>query len=253
MHSLIVLAHPEPRSFNGHLRDVAAATLGALGHAVEHSDLCAMSFDPVEGPRHYRSRGLPERFDAQTEQRHAAERRLLPADVQGEIAKLERARFLLLQFPMWWFSVPAVLKGWFDRVLVYGGLYSSTMRYDKGYFRGRRAMLSVTTGGPEPTFAHNGRNGDIELLLWPTHMTLSYMGYTVLPPFVAYEVGGGIQYSEADEGTRRNQAYARALEARLRPLDLVEPLKFNGWVDWDERGRLRPGVPGHSPFMRAEP
>ena len=40
------------------------------------------------------------------------------------------------------------------------------MRYDAGYFAGRRAMLSVTTGGTAATFAHNGRNADIDLLLY---------------------------------------------------------------------------------------
>ena len=58
-----------------------------------------------------------------------------------------------------------MLKGWFDGVLVYGGVYTSTMRYDRGHFAGRRAMLSVSTGGPAPTLAYNGRNGDIDLQL----------------------------------------------------------------------------------------
>jgi NAD(P)H dehydrogenase (quinone) len=46
----------------------------------------------------------------------------------------------------------------------------------------------VTTGGPETTFHFNGRNGDIEHLLWPLNFTLYYLGFTVLSPFVAFGV-----------------------------------------------------------------
>jgi len=154
---------------------------------------------------------------------------------------------------MWWFSMPAMLKGWLDRVLVYGGLYTAKMRYDQGYFTGRRAMLSVTTGGPEPTFAHNGRNGDIDLLLWPMNFTLHYMGYTVLPPFVAFGVEGSLRYSDPDQVVARLRGYKAALRARLEGLEGSAPLVFNGGRDWDESGRLKPGVAGHSPFMRAKP
>jgi NAD(P)H dehydrogenase (quinone) len=253
MHALILLAHPEPQSFNAHMKNVAVEALEGDGHSVEVSDLYAMNFDPVEGPRHYGNREDADRFDAQSEQRHAWETGGTSPDVRAEIDKLERADLLIVQYPMWWYTPPAILKGWLDRVLVYGGLYRSRLRYAKGHFAGRRAMLSVTTGGPEATFTHNGRNADIDLLLWPMNFTLYYMGYTVLPPFVAFEVGGGIKYSEANRLTARLRGYEDAFRSRLHNLDAAQPLAFNGWDDWDETGRLKPGVAGHSPFMRAEP
>lgn len=252
MHALIVLAHPEPKSFNAQLKDVAADTLFAEGHGVELSDLYAEGFDPLEGPAHYAPRQDPARFSAQDEQRHAWESGTTSADVRTEIDKLERADLVIFQYPIWWFSMPAMLKGWLDRVLVYG-LYTSKVRYDTGHFSGRRAMLSVTTGAPEPTFAHNGRNGDIELLLWPMNFTLHYMGFAVLPPFVSYAIESGLAYSDAAEIPARLEGYKTALRERLAALDKTAPLRFNGWGDWDESGRLKPGVPGHSPFMRAEP
>lgn len=253
MRALIVLAHPEPTSFNGAMKDVAAATLTGLGHGVEVSDLYAMGFDPVEGPDRYAARCDPDSFTAQTEQRHAWATGTLSPDVAAEIDKLERADLVIFQYPMWWYAMPAMLKGWLDRVLVYGGLYTSAMRYDAGHFAGRRAMLSVTTGGTEASFAHNGRNADIELLLWPINFTLYYMGYDVLPPFVAFGVESGIQYSDPAEIPRRLEGYKNALEQRLRTLDATEPMRFNGWDDWDETGRLKPGRAGYSPFMRADP
>lgn len=253
MQAFIVLAHPEPRSFNHQLKAVAAETLADLGLGVEVSDLYTMGFDPLEGPRHYAERKDPARFDAQSEQRHAWERGTTSADVRAEIAKLQRADLVVFQYPMWWYGMPAILKGWLDRVLVYGGLYTSRMRYDAGYFAGRRALLSVTTGGPKETFAHNGRNGDIDLLLWPMHFTLHYMGFSVLPPCVAFGVEGGIRYSDPAALPARLEGYKAALRERLRAFETTSPLPFNGWADWDETGRLKPGIPGTSPFMRGEP
>jgi NAD(P)H dehydrogenase (quinone) len=248
MNALIVLAHPERRSFNGDMADVALETLREGGHDACLSDLYANGFDPVEHARHYPTRTRTDRFDVQAEQRAASGGTGLPADVLRELDMLERADLLILQFPMWWFSVPAILKGWIDRVLVYGRTYTSAQRYDRGHLRGRRAMLSVTLGGPESTFAHNGRSGDIDLLLWPMNMTLHYVGYTVLPPVTSFGI-----YEDGAEGMRRAERSKDAYRRRLADIDATPPLKFATWGDWDEAGRLRPGVPGHSLFMRAEP
>ncbi len=254
--ALIVLAHPEPKSFNSQMKDVAADTLAGQGYAVEVSDLYAQRFDPLEGPEHYRVRHDPDWFRPQSEQRHAGEAAALPDDVAAEIDKLNRADLVVLQYPMWWYGTPAMLKGWFDRVFMYGEVYTGRMRYDAGYFKGKRAVMSVTAGAPRATFAHNGRNGDIDLLMWPTQFTLSYVGFSVLPPFVTYGVEGGLIYSDEDEMLERLETAKRNYAGFLRDVATdsgVAPLRFNGWDDWDDDGRLKPGVEGCSAFMRAEP
>jgi putative NADPH-quinone reductase len=167
MHAHFVLAHPEPQSFNAHLVRSGAAALEAEGWTVSVSDLYAIGFDPCEGPEHFADRANPARFDAQVEQRHASETGSLPKAVAHELACLDRADLLVLQYPMWWHLPPAMLKGWFDRVLAYGAAYTSKMRFEKGRFAGKRAMLSVTVGTSRATYEHNGRSGDIDLLLWP--------------------------------------------------------------------------------------
>jgi NAD(P)H dehydrogenase (quinone) len=252
-HALIVLAHPEPRSFNAQLAGLATERLERRGYTVELSDLCGQGFDPLEAPHHYARRRDTDWFRPQDEQRHAAESDAVPAEVEAEIDKLDRADLLLLQYPMWWYQPPAILKGWLDRVLTYGGVYTSRARYDRGRYRGRTAMLSVTTGAPEDTFAYNGRNGDIELLLWPMCFTLYYVGYTVLPPFVSFGVEAGVSYSDPGAVRERLARHRLGFSRRLDELDSVEPMSFSGWDDWDQAGRLRPGVPGYSPFMRARP
>lgn len=152
MNVLLVLAHPERASFNGGLVDVAAQTLSEAGHRVEIDDLYGESFDPVERPACYQDRVDDTYFAPLTEQRAHYTQGQLPSDVEREISRLNWADLVVFQFPLWWHSQPAILKGWFDRVLVYGGLYSGRMRYDRGYFGGKKAICSVTTGSPEATF-----------------------------------------------------------------------------------------------------
>ncbi len=108
---------------------------------------------------------------------------------------MDRADLLVLQYPMWWHLPPAMLKGWFDRVLVYGTVYTSATRFENGRFAGKRAMLSVTVGTSRATYEHDGRCGDIDLLLWPVNFTLAYVGYEILAPFVSYGVEAGLRYT----------------------------------------------------------
>lgn len=250
MHVLIVLAHPDRRSFNGQMADAAMAVLRAQGHTVELSDLYGQDFDAREGAWHYDCRCGEEAFDVQAAQRSASEAGRLPADVKRELERVERADLIILQYPMWWFAAPAMLKGWIDRVLVYGRTYTSRMRYDRGHLKGKRAMVSVTLGGAESTFAHNGRNGDIELLLWPVQMSLHYVGFTVLPPFTAFDVFGDRNDPQVQV---RLQSHLWRYQERLGAIATVQPLCFNVWADWDDKGQLKPGVKGYSLAMRAEP
>jgi NAD(P)H dehydrogenase (quinone) len=252
MKALIVFAHPEQRSFNGQLKDTIQQSLEQRGATVEVSDLYAMGFDPVESAAYFPRRKRADVFDVQIEQRHAYEKGTTSPDVKGEIEKLLNADLVVFQFPIWWFSMPAILKGWLDRVFVYG-LFTSRQRYDRGFFSGRRAIVSVTAGGPEPTFSHSGRNGDLDLILWPLHFTLHYMGYSVLPPFAAFGVAAAIRYAGVSAGAGRLEHYKASLRHHIQNLDNLPPLKFNGWNDWDENGQLRADVPSYSAFMRHAP
>jgi NAD(P)H dehydrogenase (quinone) len=247
MHALIVLAHPEAKSFNGQMAETAKAAFEAQGHTAEISDLYREGFDAREALMHFPAPKAPDYFSAMTEQRHAVDTATLPPDVEREIRRLERADVVVFQFPLWWFSIPGMLKGWMDRVFVWGRVYTSKMRYDTGYFSGKRALISITTGGPPVTHAPNGRQGDMDLELWPFHFGLNYVGFTVLPPFRSFAVGVG---PENDAYRAMLDGYKAGLRDHLSALDRLEPLKFNGWNDWDESGRLKPDAPSHSPFMR---
>ena len=124
MNILIVDAHPEPRSFNGAMKDLAVQTLGGLGHSVTVSDLYAMGWNAVAGPADIS--GSPSdtsRFSIARKQTLAMENGTIAADIAAEQAKLVAADLLISQFPVWWFGMPAILKDWADRVLARGFAY----------------------------------------------------------------------------------------------------------------------------------
>lgn len=240
MNVLVLLAHPERASFNGGLADVAVQTLSEAGHTLVVDDLYAEGFDPVERPAFYEERVDAEYFAPLTEQRAHYNEGRLPSDVQREIERLEWADLVVFQFPLWWHAQPAILKGWVDRVFVYGGLYSGRMRYDRGHFRGKQAILSVTTGSPEATFQPFGRAGNMAEWLWPMHSSLYYVGYDVLAPQVTYGVqGGGLQYQDEASLQQHLEDSKHRWAERLLALENEQPIPFTGWDDWDDTGLLK--------------
>ncbi len=250
MQTHIVLAHPEPKSFNAHLAAVAREALERRGWGVTVSDLYALGFDPGERPEHYPDRLDPARFDTQAEQRHASDRGTLPAEVRSEIERLDRADLVILQYPMWWFQPPAMLKGWFDRVFVYGEVYRSQQRFESGRFIGKRVLQSVTVATSAETYAYNGSSGDIELLLWPVNFTMAYVGFSVLRPFVGYGVEAERKPSATSEIGVRLKKLTEDYAARLGGIEAEPLIPFNPMSDWGEDGRIKPSAPTFSPFIR---
>lgn len=252
MRAHIVVAHPEPQSYNAHLATTGRHALEARGWSVTVSDLYQMNFDPCERARHYTAPLDPKRFDVQSEQRHASNTHQVPSDVAAEIARLDQAELLILQYPMWWHLPPAMLKGWFDRVFIYGNVYTSRQRFENGRFVGKKAMLSVTVGTSEETYAYNGRSGDIDLLLWPINFSLAYVGYTVLKPFVAYGVEAGLRYSDSAVVEARLKQIEGEWTATLSQIEQVPAIPFNLMSHWGSDGRVMPDAPVHSPFIRRQ-
>ncbi|QFI54937.1 NAD(P)H-dependent oxidoreductase [Aeromonas simiae] len=183
MKVLIVHAHPEPLSFCGALFETAIETLEAAGHTVMTSDLYAMGFDPVSDRRNFHTQHHPTYLRLQQEERYAARRDSFTAEIDGEMAKLEEAELLILLFPLWWFGLPAILKGWVDRVFAMGRIYEEGQLYQHGRFAKRRALLCVTTGADEPAYQPEGLHGDIHAILRPIERgILQCVGYQVLAP-----------------------------------------------------------------------
>ena len=240
MNILIVFAHPEPASFNGALKNLAVLELERQGHNVVVSDLYRMGWNPALGPSDFEGeRANAEYLDLSREQEHAFVTQGHSADVVAEQAKVASADFVLFIFPMWWFSMPAIAKGWVDRVFSRGFAYSAGRKYETGHFKGKRAMLCLTTGTASTFYEPNGIDGDLHHVLWPIHNgILAYTGFTVLPPHASW--------MPARVTPEQRQTYLDSFAGRLRNLDSTEPLFFHPWSDYDETQRLKPGVAARS-------
>jgi NAD(P)H dehydrogenase (quinone) len=187
MNVLIVHAHHERSSFNAALLRTAVSALHDAGHRVELSDLYAMGFDPVSDRRNFASVFDPERLRQQSEEAHASRHGGFVAELQAEMAKLARCDLLIFHFPIWWLGMPAILKGWVDRVFAVGIAYGGGRRFGSGVMRGRRAMSIVTVGGLPRDYDGRGDYAPIEQVLYPIHRGIfEFTGFEVLPPFVAY-------------------------------------------------------------------
>ena len=136
--------------------------------------------------------------------------------------------------------MPAILKGWIDRVFAFGVTYDFGRTWDKGVLKGRRAMLSFTTGAPPGVFMPDGRSGDLERVLWPIHGgVLALCGYEVLSPFVGYAVPW-----IGDEG---RQKMLEDYRQRLLNIESDIPMFFHKLDDFGEDHRMKPDVEPGTP------
>jgi NAD(P)H dehydrogenase (quinone) len=246
MKVLLVFAHPEPRSLNGALRDVAIKELEAQGHEVRQSDLYAGGWKSQVDRADFPLLAPDARLKVEAASKETFEANALTEDVKAEIEKLLWADILLLQFPLWWFTMPAILKGWVDRVFAYGFAYGVGEhsdkrwgdRYGEGTLAGKRAMLMVTIGGWKEHYSARGVNGPIDDLLFPiNHGILYYPGYDVLPPFVVHS---------ADRLRETGfEPIAERLRERMRTLAATPPIPYrhqNGGDYLIPSCELRPGL-----------
>lgn len=235
MNVFIVHAHPEPKSFCSALRWVATETLRAQGHEVRVSDLYADGFNPVAGAADFGERKNPDYLVYALEQRHGYEAGTLAPDIQAEVAKLLWCDLLILNFPVFWFSVPAMLKGWIDRVLISGLTYGGQRFYDRGGLVGKKAMTTLTLGGRPHMFDGPASiHGPLDDMLRPLlRGTLAYTGMGVLPPFVGWHV----PYI----GQAAREQLLQDYRHRLATLETLTPLAFPSMGGFDDQ--LQPKSP----------
>ena len=136
MNTLIVLSHPRRNSLTARVAAILADGLERNGHAVETADLIAEGFDPV-----LREADEPDWDDP---------RKVYSGDVRREMARIERNDASLLVFPVYWWSVPAILKGWIDRVWNHGWAYGEQT------FPQRRVWMIGIAGNSAEGFAARG-------------------------------------------------------------------------------------------------
>lgn len=139
MNALIVCAHPNPMSFNAALAKVAREELENKGAQVKFKDLYGMNWNPV--------------LSAADFQGYHTGR--IPEDIQREQQDVSWADLVVLVGPVWWYSVPAILKGYIDRVFSIGFAYQYTPAGPQGLLSGKKGLV-VTTSGADRQAAEAG-------------------------------------------------------------------------------------------------
>ena len=228
MKIFIVHAHPEPQSFCSAMKDAAVETFKNLGHEVQVSDLYQMKWNPVASGDDFEIRSQSDYLVYALEQRESYKSGQLSSDIQAEIEKLKWCDLLIFNFPMYWFSVPAIMKGWIDRVFVSGLCYGGKRFYDQGGLKGKKGLLAFTLGGREHMFGKDKIHGEMQTMLRPLlRGSMAYVGLTVLPPFIGWHVP---YISDEDR-----QSLLKEYREYLTNLDQLDPLIFPSLDDFDEK------------------
>lgn len=131
MNHLVIFAHPNPASFNHAILEAYTGELTAAGHEVHIRDLYATGFNPVILQSDYDmiNRGTP------------------PDDIRQEQDLIRQAGIMTFIFPVFWAGMPAILKGYIEKVFSLGFAYAFEGDRPKGMLRGRKAVIINTTGG----------------------------------------------------------------------------------------------------------
>lgn len=147
-----------------------------------------MGFNPVGGKHDFNELLNPDFFKYQAEQTHAFQNDLFTPEVKSEMEKFLWCDTLIFSFPLWWFGLPAILKGWVDRVFAMGFAYGAGKGvYENGTFKDKTSFCVITTGGPGVAYGPEGKNGDLHTILFPVHHGMLYfVGMQVVEPFVCF-------------------------------------------------------------------
>jgi len=222
MKVLLVHAHQEAKSFCSALQATAVEALRAAGHEIVVSDLYRDGFKPEADRRDFPQVADAEYFKYQNEERQAWEQARFDgfaADIAREQRRLQWCQVLILNFPLYWFSVPAILKGWIDRVLSVGFAYGGGKWFETAPLYGRRALLSFTCGDVSDYKEVDRLFGSLEACLQPLHRgMLMFCGFEVLEP--------NICWAPASVAPERRADYLAAWRRRLPGLMQEAPLPF---------------------------
>ena len=232
-----VYTHPRRDSLNRHLLRAGSTALSEQ-YEVTVSDLYSERFDPALSERDLGSLSATSGNVAELTGK-AYERGEVEPEVRREQQRLAAAELLVLQFPLWWYGPPAMLKGWIDRVLQTGFAQGESdettglpRRYGDGRLMGRKALIIVTAGDDQRTLGPRGVSGDLESLLFPlTHGALWYVGIVALDLHVVYDADG------IDGAGRQQQA--ERLHERITGLSDESSRPYRRLLDGDYDRKTR--------------
>lgn len=173
---LIVYSHPNPKSFNHAIKEQVETVLKQKGSAFDIRDLYALKFNSVLSGDDF------VQFS----------RKKIPEDIEKEQDYIKNADTLIFIYPVWWFGMPANLKGYIDRVFSNGFAFKYGDKGPEGLLKGKKVIILNTTGGPESSYSSFGFDGAIRKTI--DAGIFNFCGFTLLlhkffyaVPFVSQE------------------------------------------------------------------
>ncbi|NYI72534.1 NAD(P)H dehydrogenase (quinone) [Naumannella cuiyingiana] len=238
MQTLIVAAPPSPTSLTARLLAAAEDELVSTGHDVDVIDLAAIDWDPVVRPGDYGLSAITGPVGTHAAQAIAAG--TLDPTIARHQELLRGAELIVFMFPLWWFGMPAILKGWVDRVYTQGFAFGlddaagRTRKYGDGGLAGKRGLVITSAGDRETSFARRGVNGGIDELLFPiTHGIFFYTGTAPLEPLTVLGVDTPV-WAGADDAEAK-------VRKRLAGVTDEAPIPYRRMLaDYDGDRVLRP-------------
>ena len=147
MNHLVVVAHPREQSFTMDVARLAADELTTRGHIVNLRDLYRMNFNPV----------------ASAEDIACMKTGRIAPDVAIEMELIKAADVITFVHPIWWIGLPAIIKGYVDRVFALGFAYGYGPNGVRGSLAGKRAMIITSSGSTQEEFDSSGKMASIQI------------------------------------------------------------------------------------------
>jgi NAD(P)H dehydrogenase (quinone) len=212
---LIVLCHPEKQSLNHSMAAVMKKGFEDEGSVVQVSDLHAMKWSPLSDRSNFTTVANEAYFQQAAEERHAVSHKGFNDEISHEMQKILWCDTIVFQTPIHWFGLPAMLKSWCDKVLACGFAYGNGKWYDVGIMRGKRAILSITTGAQEKMYKRDGIQGSIDSIIFPiTHGIFFFCGFHCLKPLIVHNAATVKNFEDVQKQIKH---YVRSVVADTMP------------------------------------
>lgn len=233
MNIYIILAHSEKKSFNASLANAQREALIEAGHEVRFKNLYQDKFKPLLTRDDFPH--IPDNQHVQfpIAQGEAYKNETTIDEVDAEHKNLIWADAVIIQFPLWLYSMPAILKGWCERVLSEGFAHepSKNRWFENGGLSNTRLFLSITTNGKNTSFSSRGRHGSLDIILWPILNAFWFAGFKIIRPFIAFDV---IRATDIERHNMINKVVEMALTINKSSL-----LRVHSLDDYGKDGRLK--------------
>lgn len=186
MNTLVVSAHDENDVHVAALFNVALGVLERANHKVSVSELYAQGFNPLTSKLDFKISSVVNTEYILEQQRAVNTGTGFSPDIQAEMDKVKAADLIIIHFPLRYSAVPAVLKGWLERVLAMGFAWDGNKRYENGLMRGKKVLVSAVAADPDSFYSADGMHrATVTQHLFPLlHSTLAFCGFSVYEPFI---------------------------------------------------------------------